>query len=237
MYPRLQESMGIDPCSSSSRTAPLESPSNSPGHTGRQSDGRGCSPYVRGRACTDMVSLGWNVLWQSLSASRETLQIFLHANTASHCPPHHPALTLPALTLPSSDMCQISLTDNPGPGISCTEEERRWASQSTGRKHWPSSGNAHTRVPKPNAVQNSVTIFSVSSLQKDFWGSVGCGNIIQWQQQSKAASKFYCTCRNSNFQSLIIQQNWAGFLQGWQKPPLWLQEYFLAKPQSPVPKP
>ena len=30
-----------------------------------------------------------------------------------------------------------------------------------------------------SAVQNSMTIFSVSSLQKDVQGSVGCGNIIQ----------------------------------------------------------
>lgn len=30
-----------------------------------------------------------------------------------------------------------------------------------------------------STVQNSMTIFSASSLQKDIQGSVGCGNIIQ----------------------------------------------------------
>lgn len=40
-----------------------------------------------------------------------------------------------------------------------------------------------------SAIQNSVTIFSVSSLQKDIQGSVGCRNIIHRGQSIHTAAE------------------------------------------------
>lgn len=155
---------------------------HSPGHIGRQSDGRECSPYVRERQI-------WGP-WVEMPSDR--VWVLPEKLSRSSCRLIQPPIALPITC--HWHYRQVTCARSPwhmtlGLGSPALKKEGEQAKAQAGNVD-PFLGVLMPELQnQTSAIQNSVTIFSVSSLQRDIQGSVGCGNIIHWGQSIHTAAE------------------------------------------------